>query len=59
MIRVIKRLVFVILFLPMIVVSYLWDVILFVAIGYHEPNSVIDWFTDRLAGFDENNNSKR
>lgn len=59
MIRVLKRLVFVILFLPMTVVSGLWDIILFIAIGYHELNTVIDWFTDRLASFDENNNSKR
>lgn len=59
MIRVLKRLVFVTLFLPMTVVSGLWDIILFIAIGYHELNVVIDWFTDRLANFDENNNSKR
>lgn len=46
------RLIFVIMFLPTCLVSFIFDLIMFIAIGdKHESYKVLDWLSDNFADY--------
>lgn len=46
------RLIFVIMFLPTCLVSFIFGLIMFISIGdKHEPYKVLDWLSDNFADY--------
>lgn len=47
--KVICRLIFIVLFMPMCIVSCIYDTVMFIAIGNkHKIFTVLDWLSDKL-----------